>query len=107
MKKPRFTFAVFFLIAAARLAPSCNLKKQNERAILEEVSSRVAIFRANKLETCRETLFAAAEKQVDSILIAQALLHPGDTLARPTIPNKPARPSAKPPTDTQAIRPLF
>ena len=77
-----------------------------EAIINEKVLERVHAFRQKKNAECSNTLLAEAEKIVDSVLLAEAKMELGDSLAslRPARPPKPAPLS---PIDSLTVQPIF
>ncbi len=76
------------------------------KLIAEKVRERLDDFRKKKIETCRQSLLAKAEKQVDSLLLAEAQEALQDSLSR-LKPFRPAQPPPVPPIDSLKVKPIF
>lgn len=76
------------------------------KLIAEKVSERVEDFKKKKMESCRESLLAKAEKQVDSLLLAEAQESLRDSLSR-LKPFRPVQPPPLLPIDSLKIQPFF
>jgi hypothetical protein len=76
------------------------------KLIAEKVSEKVEDFRKKKIESCRQSLLAKAEKQVDSLLLAEAQQSLQDSLSR-LKPFRPIQPPPVLPIDSLKIQPFF
>ncbi len=76
------------------------------KLIAEKVSERVEDFKKKKMESCRESLLAKAEKQVDSLLLVEAQQSLQDSLSR-IKPFRPVQPPPLLPIDSLKIQPFF
>lgn len=94
---------LLFLLATAFCA-GCGPDK--EIIIQAKVKERLTAFREKKNAECRAELLAEAEKIVDSLLLVEAKMELGDSLAR-LRPFKPPKPSPLPPIDTLPVQPIF
>lgn len=72
----------------------------------EKVAERLATFREKKNAECRSDLLAEAEQIVDSLLLSEAKMELGDSLAR-LRPAKPVKPAPLPPIDSLPVQPIF
>lgn len=77
-----------------------------EAIVRQKVEERTRIFRAKKTAECREKLFMAAEKMVDSLLLSEAQQELQDSLSR-SRPGRPLKPVPVPPIDSLTVKPLF
>ena len=82
----------------------CAEDKSN--LIAEKVSERVEDFKKKKIKTCHQSLLAKAEKQVDSLLLAEAQASLQDSLSR-LKPFRPQQPPTVLPIDSLKVKPIF
>lgn len=76
-----------------------------EVIINQKVSERVNAFREKKKAECQFILLAEAEKIVDSLLLAEAMMELSDSLT--LRPAKPVKPAPLPPIDSLPVQPIF
>lgn len=86
------------------ILPGCA--RDQEAIVRQKVAERTSVFRAKKSAECREKLFMAAEKMVDSLLLAEAQQELRDSLSRMR-PGRPMQPVPVPPIDSLTVKPLF
>lgn len=86
--------------------PLSGCGPDQEAIVRQKVEERTSVFRAKKSAECREKLFMAAEKMVDSLLLAEAQQQLRDSLSR-SRPGRPLKPLPVPPIDSLTVKPLF
>ena len=89
---------------------ACDNKNEKiQRQLMEkEIMTNVEAFKTQKYAECRATALEKANKQVDSMLIAQATMGANvgnDGSQKPTRPTNPK--DMKSPLDTVAVRPIL
>jgi len=104
MEGPKAARILFLSVIVLLLVSACSKKK--ERIIREKVDERVADFRKKETVKCRMILLVDAEQIVDSLLLYEALLEVNDSLKQ-LRPFRPFLPSAIPPIDSSAVKPIF
>ena len=72
-----------------------------------KLQEKIDRYKANQLKMCRRKILKEANKQVDSMLIAQAKMQTIDTIAKPPLPIKPIKPVIKQATDVGDIKPVL
>jgi hypothetical protein len=80
--------------------------RDQESIVQQKVAERTSVFRAKKSAECREKLFLAAEKMVDSLLLTEAQQELRDSLSR-SRPGRPLKPLPVPAIDSLTVKPLF
>jgi hypothetical protein len=98
LKQAGILFSVFIVLNA------CGPDK--DAIINQKVADKVKAFRDKKSIECRNMLLSEAERIVDSLLLAEAKMELGDSLAR-LRPAKPLRPAPVPPIDSLSVEPIF
>lgn len=77
------------------------------KSVIESrVAERVISFREKSERECFVNLLNEAEKTVDSLLLADAMMALSDSLLR-LRPEKPLQPPRLPPLDTLPVGPIF
>ncbi|MCS6930436.1 MAG: hypothetical protein NZM43_13185 [Saprospiraceae bacterium] len=86
------------------LLESCGSDK--DRIVEEKVAEQLADFRKRETEKCRQALLVEAERMVDSLLLAEAIVEIEDSI-RNARPPKPIKPPLMEPFDSFPVRPIF
>lgn len=112
MKRPISHIVILNLIFFLLFSAGCEQnKKETPEERLERIEKAVADkfakHRAERMKQCKDNAIKIAERQVDSILLAEAKLISIDTTGRPIKPIKPDLPEITPPKDSTDVKPLF
>jgi len=105
--KSLFIIGIIFLTIISCDNTPVESPEDRQDRIDAAVIAKLEERRSLKKSECKKDALVIAEKRVDSILRAEAILIPIDTINKPEIPIKPSAPEILIPKDSTPVKPLF